>query len=140
MKPLPCRDKELKGFSMNRQEILNRLSAFPYDRGGYWLVTGAAMVVYGIREQAADIDLGCSTEMADLLEAEGCPYQLTPDEKRWFRFGDSIEIFEGWLKDSVQVIDGFQAVSLKGLMEMKRELGREKDLKDIELIESYMRR
>ena len=140
MIPLPCRNEKLKGLNMNRQEILARLSAFPYDRNEYWLVTGAAMVVYGVREQAADIDLGCSTEMADLLEADGCPYQRTPDGKRWFRFSDSIEIFESWVKDSVQVIDGFQAVSLKGLMEMKRELGREKDLKDIDLIESFMRR
>ena len=123
---------------MNRQEILDQLSAFPYDRGEYWVVAGAAMVIYGIREQAADIDLGCSKKMADQLEANGYLYRWTADGKRWFRSGGSIEIFEEWLRDSIVLIDGFQIVSLKGLVEMKRELGREKDLKDIELIRSFI--
>ena len=30
---------------MNRQEILDRLSAFPYDRGEYWIVAGAAFTL-----------------------------------------------------------------------------------------------
>ena len=123
---------------MNRQEILDRLSAFPYDRGEYWIVAGAAMVVRGFREQTADIDLGCSRKMADRLEADGRLYRRTADGKRWFRSGDSIEIFEDWLRDSVETVGGFQTVSLQGLIEMKRELGREKDLKDIKLIRSFM--
>ena len=124
---------------MNRQEILDRLSVFPFDRGEYWIVAGAAMVVYGIREQTADIDLGCSVKMADQLEAEGCLYRKTADGKRWFRTGGSIEIFEAWGRDSVELIGSFQIVSLNGLIEMKQELGREKDLKDIELIRSFKR-
>ena len=53
---------------MDRQEILNRLMAFPYDRDEYWVITGSAMVMYGIKEHAGDIDLGCSVKMADLLD------------------------------------------------------------------------
>ena len=55
---------------MDRQEILNQLRAFPYDRNEYWVVTGAAMVLYGFKEQTGDIDLGCSKKLADLLEAK----------------------------------------------------------------------
>ena len=33
---------------MNRQEILEQLKAFPYDRNEYWVITGSAMVIYGI--------------------------------------------------------------------------------------------
>ena len=32
----------------NRQEILDRLKTFPYDRNEYWVITGSAMVIYGI--------------------------------------------------------------------------------------------
>ena len=56
---------------MNRQEILDRLKAFPYDRNEYWIVAGSAMVIYGIRDETGDIDLGCSARMADLLESDG---------------------------------------------------------------------
>ena len=59
---------------MDRQEILNRLMAFPYDRDEYWVITGSAMVMYGIKEHAGDIDLGCSVKMADLLESDGYLY------------------------------------------------------------------
>lgn len=56
---------------MDKREILNCLSEFPYDRNEYWVITGGAMVLYDIREQTADIDLGCSERLADRLEADG---------------------------------------------------------------------
>ena len=119
---------------MDRREILDRLRAFPYDRGEYWVITGAAMVLYGFREQTADIDLGCSAALADRLEAEGVPFRRMTNGKRWFRYADAVELFEGWLRGSVETVEGFPVISLEGLLDMKRELGREKDKKDIELI------
>ena len=124
---------------MNRQEILDQLKAFPYDRNEYWVITGSAMVIYGIREQAGDIDLGCSAEMADLLESDGYLIGRTKDGNRWFKVGKSIEIFESWLFDSVMEISGFQVISPSGLIEMKKRIGREKDFRDIELIESFLK-
>ena len=123
---------------MNRQEILEQLKAFPYDRNEYWLITGSAMVIYGIKEQAGDIDLGCSAKMADLLESDRYLFGRTKDGNRWFRVGESIEIFESWLYGSVTEIDGFQVISLKGLIEMKEKIGREKDFRDIELIRAFL--
>ena len=123
---------------MNRQEILELLKAFPYDRNEYWVVTGSAMVLYGIKEQAGDIDIGCSVKMADLLESDGYLFGRTKDGNRWFKVGDTIEIFESWLYDSVIRIHDFQVISLNGLIEMKKKIGREKDLRDIGLIESFL--
>ena len=125
---------------MDRKEILEALEAFPYDRGGYGVITGAAMVLYGIREQTADIDLGCTAELADRMEADGLPFRRTGDGKRWLRYGDTVEIFEEWLQDTVVTVDGFPVVSLRGLIGMKQALGREKDLRDIALIRAYMGR
>ena len=124
---------------MDRQELLKHLSQFPYDRKEYWIITGGAMVLYGIKEQTADIDLGCSTQMADRLDADGYFYRRTDNGKRWFKYGNTIEIFEGWLCDTVKMVEGFPVISIKGLIEMKQEIGREKDLKDIELIKSFTR-
>ena len=126
------------GGFMNRQEILEQLKAFPYDRNEYWVITGSAMVIYGIKEQAGDIDLGCSEKMADLLESDGYLFGRTKDGNRWFKVGESIEIFESWLCDSVNEINGFQVVSLNGLIEMKKKIGREKDFRDIELIRTFL--
>ena len=125
---------------MDREEIIRRLAEFPYERGEYWLGGGGALALYGIREQTADIDLGCSSKMADLLEADGCLVRKTPDGKRCFRYGESIEIFEDWLRGSVETVDGIPVASLPCLLEMKRALGREKDLRDIERIREYLAR
>ena len=125
---------------MDKQGILKCLSEFPYDRNEYWVITGGAMVLYGIRQQTADIDLGCSKRLADLLEADGFLFRRTEDGKRWFRYGESIEIFEEWLMDGIESVYGFSIVSVQGLIEMKQELGREKDLKDIELIKAFINR
>ena len=125
---------------MNKQDILSALERFPYGRGGYWVITGGAMVLYGIREQTADIDLGCNKETADRLEADGYLSKRMDNGHRQFKYGDTIEIFEGWLRDSVRTVDGFQVISIKGLIEMKKEIGREKDKRDIELIKAFLER
>ena len=127
------------GDGMNRQDILQALNAFPYDRDGYWLITGCAMVLYGFRDETGDIDLGCTKEMADRLEADGYPARREGGG-RCFRYGDDIEIFEGWMEGRTVTADGFKVVSPEGLIEMKRALGREKDLRDIALINEYLAR
>ncbi len=47
---------------------------------------------------------------------------------------DDIEIFENWKCGSIEYIEGIPVLLLDGLIEMKQELGREKDFKDIALI------
>ena len=97
-------------------------------------------VLYGIREETADIDLGCTPKLADRLEAEGYLYQITPGGNRWFKLGGRWEVFENWLYDSVVTLEGIPVISLKGLREMKLRLGREKDLKDVRLIDDYLKK
>ncbi len=121
---------------MERADMLARLRALPYDPSEYWVITGGAMVLYGLRERTHDIDLGCKSRMADGLEAEGYLYQITEDGNRWFKLGDDLEVFENWLYDRVVPVDGVPVISLPGLLAMKQALGREKDLRDIRLIQT----
>ena len=122
---------------MNRLEIITELCAFPYDRADYWVVAGGAMVLYGVRPETGDIDLGCTRALADRLAADGYPYRLTDDGRRRFRYGKCIELFEEWLYDRTETVEGFRVISLEGLIEMKTALGREKDLRDIALIRAF---
>ena len=122
---------------MDKTEIIEILNKFPFDREDYWIITGGAMVLYGFREQTSDIDLGCNAKMADELEREGFLYRYTESGNRQFKYGECIEVFENWLCDAVTYIEGFPVITVKGLIEMKRELGRDKDLRDIRLIEEH---
>ena len=126
--------------TMKKDAILAKLDSFPYGTDGFWLVTGAAMVVLGIKEETDDIDMGCTTEAADRLEADGYLYKVMEDGNRWFKINRDIEVFENWLYDSIVLLDGYPVISLQGIREMKQRLGRDKDLQDIQLIDMFISR
>ncbi|MBR3293454.1 MAG: hypothetical protein IKI69_03395 [Oscillospiraceae bacterium] len=125
---------------MNKQEIIQKLQDLDLPKEDYWLVAGSAMVMHGIREETRDIDLGCSKKLADRLEAEACPTELLTDGSRRIVLGNEIEFFENWLFDRVEWIDGFPVISLQGLIFMKQQLGREKDLADLAAIKDYIQK
>ena len=123
---------------MNKQDIINRLKEFPYSKDEYWVITSSAMVLYGIREMTHDIDMGCTSRMANQLEKDGYVPTITESGNRKFLIEDDIEIFENWKYGSVERIDDIPVLSLDGLIEMKKSLGRDKDYRDISLIKEFM--
>ena len=124
---------------MTRADILERLRALDWPTDEYWLVAGGAMVMYGLRPETHDLDLGCTTARADALAAAGVPYKEMEDGSgRWFSVSGDVEAFENWLMDRVELVDGVPVVSLNGLREMKRALGREKDLRDVARIDAFL--
>lgn len=122
---------------MTKQDILDRHASLGLDAGEYWVVAGAAMVLYGLRERTHDIDLGCTPALADRLERQYAPERF-PDGTRAFHIGDDVEIFENYRIGPATAVCGVPAVTLDGLCAMKRALGREKDLRDVALIEASL--
>jgi len=123
---------------MKKEEILKRLKELPYPKEEYWLITGAAMVVYGMREETHDIDLGCSKKLADQLEKDGYLCRKNENGKRSFQIGGTFEIFEEWKTGTLQWEEDCQLLSPEGLIAMKSALGRQKDLRDIALIRAWL--
>lgn len=123
---------------LNRQEIVGLLRETALDKTAYWVTSGAAMVLYGLRDRTRDIDLGCTTSMADRLEQKGYPVEILQDGSRKIAFSDRIELFENWLEGGIVLLEGLPVVSLEGLLRMKEALGREKDLEDIRLIKEQL--
>ena len=136
-----CKERYKPGAqkTMDKTEIIEELNRFPYSKKDYWVLTGGAMVLYGIKEQTSDIDLGCSLKLADELERDGFFFRFTESGRRHFKYEDNIEIFENWIKDTVTLIENVPVVTIPGLIEMKRELGREKDSKDLDMIYDYLK-
>lgn len=119
----------------NKPSLLQRLKELPFPEEEYWVVAGGAMVLHGFRPQTRDIDLGCSTLLADKLEQQGYGVLLCDDGTRRILYSEDIEIFENWIEGTVEIISGVPVVSVDGLIQMKKRLGREKDLVDVALIE-----
>lgn len=119
----------------DKKTLLEKLEQMGLDRSQYWLITGGAMVLYGAKEQTADIDLGCTSQLADQLQQEGCAVERMPDGTRRIVYDGQVELFEDWLEDQIVLWEGVPVISRKGLVAMKRKLGREKDFRDIELLQ-----
>ena len=119
----------------DKNSLIQRLQEIPFSKSEYWVVAGGAMVLHGFRTQTHDIDLGCSTLLADKLEQQGYVVSHCEDGTRKILYSENIEIFENWLDGSVEIISGIPVVCVDGLIQMKKKLGREKDLEDIALIE-----
>lgn len=115
--------------------LLRRLRKLPFSEKEYWVVAGGAMVLHGFRPQTRDIDLGCTMLLANKLEQQGYAVSYCEDGTRKILYSENIEIFENWIEDTVEIIGGVPVVSIDGLIEMKKKLGRQKDLEDIALIE-----
>ena len=120
----------------DKHSLLRCLQALSFPQNEYWVVAGGAMVLHGLRPQTRDIDLGCSTRFADRLEQQGCIVSRCADGTRKIQYSENIEIFENWIEGTVELISGVPVVSLDGLIQMKKKLGRAKDFADIALIEN----
>ena len=122
---------------LHKEEIVRLLTEAAFDIEEYWIVSGAAMVLYGIRDATRDIDLGCTSQMADKLEQTGYPTEVLRDGSRRIVFSETIEIFENWIEDAAIFLDGLPVISLDGMIIMKEKLRREKDQRDIRLIKEF---
>ncbi len=119
----------------DKYSLLRRLQELPFSEQEYWVIAGSAMVLHGFRSQTHDIDLGCSTLLADILEQQGYTVSRYEDRTRKILYSEDVEIFENWIEGTVEIISGVPVVCVDGLIRMKKKLGRDKDLTDIALIE-----
>lgn len=121
----------------NKQQILDKLNSLGFPRDQYCIMTGAALVLYGIRHETADIDIGCSSLLFDQLLQKGYEAEQRKIHKGIVIDG-CVEIFEGWTSDKILFIEGIPVADIHYIRQFKEQLGREKDLRDIKLIDSFL--
>lgn len=124
---------------LHREDILRLLKELDFLGDGCWLTSGAALVLYGVKEATRDIDLICTTELADQLEQRGFPFRKDGlDGTRIFQINDKVEVLEDWQTDEVIELEGLKIASLLSIRKQKEALGREKDFEDIRLIDCFL--
>lgn len=128
-------DKGLLG----REDVLSIARGIEFMGPECWLTSGAALVLFGVRENTRDVDLVCTKELADRLEAEGDPFRRDGlDNTRIFSINEHVEVLEDWETEEVVEIEGLRSASLLSIRKQKEALGREKDLRDIALIDGFI--
>lgn len=122
---------------LKEQQILDKLKSLNFPVDDYCVMTGAALVLYGVREETADIDIGCNARLfAELLQRGFNTEQR--NEHKGIVIDKCVEIFEGWLPDRKTLIKGIPVADILEIRKYKEQLGRDKDLKDIELINRFL--
>jgi hypothetical protein len=121
-----------------KEDIIKRLNELNFNKDLYWITTGAAMVLYGIKEFTSDIDLGCDSKLISILESTGIKATILSDNTKRIKIEPDVEIFENWGSGDTRFIDSHPVLSPESIIKIKQELGREKDIKDIKLLEEYL--
>ncbi|WP_346849061.1 hypothetical protein [uncultured Clostridium sp.] len=124
---------------LGKEYIVKILKNMELPLSEYWITSGAGLVIHGVKETTNDIDLGCTTNLVELFLKKGCKYTVEKDNSRIIQINDTIEILENWFVDEIVIIDGLPVGSLESIKKQKAQLGREKDIKDIKLIDDYIK-
>lgn len=127
----------------NKETIIEDIKSlnlkYPHE-----LLMGGSLVLHDMRDTTNDIDLSIHP---DDFKAISSKYNLKPvltslGNYNIIFYGNhgTIELFE--VKDieehHTDIIDGIHCQTLKNILSMKKYFNREKDQKDIILIESYL--
>lgn len=116
---------------ITKPEIKKMISEFFNEHGEYPVVfAGAALVMYGLRSLTTDIDCFVSSNLFEELKKT-----WPTNEKGYVKYKDVFEVSTWNHEGNVFIIDTVVCLSLDEIVKQKKEWGREKDLRDLELIE-----
>lgn len=134
---------------MKFEDLIKELDKLNLPVDQYVIVSSGSLAVRGIRE-ARDLDISVSAKLwSDLIKT----YPAIDEHGiSKIEIGDIIEILGGGsffhdesiatyqqIFDSADVIDGKRYMNLELLRKFKVKMGREKDQKDVELIDEYLK-
>jgi hypothetical protein len=131
-------------------DIISDVKKLQLPVGKYSVVGGSALAARGIRE-AGDIDLIVTEDLYEKLKADGWEEkEKKPDHYHLYK--GNVEVAKSFAHiercklqpenviGGSEIINGVPFMSLNDLLELKRAMAREKDLRDIRLIENYLGR
>lgn len=124
---------------MNRQEIIRRLRDLELPKNEYYVLSGASLVLRGIREICSDIDLCISEELFSDVKDR---LKMTPDKLNscnFYQLSDALEIVVD-KKDHFNMEEGdeFNLENIKTILAFKESRNLPKDQQDIANIKKYL--
>ena len=133
-------------------DIFKKLKELNFPKGEY-VVAGGAMAAHGIRE-AHDLDILVTPKLYEHLLNNGwvkCVCKQCTKVNRFMLKKEDVDILPDytfgnyigdvdWLIKNADMIQGYPFINLVEFMKFKKELGRPKDIKDIELIKEYLKK
>lgn len=123
---------------INRNDIVGIIKKYNFDSKDYIIISGAAMVLYGIKEQTGDIDIAVSPKMfGQLLLNHNCEFEKTERGNPCYFIDKVINFSENYYNENRKYVEGLPLQTIDDLIKLKKGLHREKDIKDLQLIKDF---
>ena len=124
---------------MNKIELLNLLEELNFPKDEYYVLSGASLVLRGIREEANDLDLCISEELFKQIKDK---YNLTEEKKNecgFYKINDNLEIVVDKKEDfNMEIGEKYNLENLQTILDFKLKRNLPKDKKDIANIKIYL--
>lgn len=124
---------------MTKNDILQILRSYNLDSCQYIVISGAAMVLLGIKKETYDIDIAVTEELKNyLLENYKCNFErINEYGNPCYMIDDIINFSVTYYEDNRIYIEKIPIQTLDSLLKLKQNLNRDKDNFDIVLIKKY---
>lgn len=125
---------------MNKYELLSLVDSLDLPKGEYYILGGGSLLMCGLRETTADLDLCVSISLFEKLRKK---YNLKEEDKNecgFYRINDLVEIVPSDKSNfTMMEVDGYYIEDLKRILTFKKSRNLPKDQKDIINIENYLK-
>lgn len=123
---------------MNKEEILQTLKDYNFNKEEILIISGASMVINNIKEKTNDIDIAVSKEYEKILiDKYGAKIKQKFDNYNVYTIDKKIDFSAHYYNNEYDIKYGYKIQKPKEILKIKQQFKREKDIKDIELINNY---
>lgn len=124
---------------MDKSELLKMLKELNLPKDEYYVLSGASLVIRGIREKCSDLDLCISEELFEQIKDK---YELTDDKKNecgFYHISDMLEVVvDEKSKFNMEEGSEYNLEDLNTILDFKIKRNKPKDQVDIENIKKYL--
>lgn len=124
-----------KGNKMNKEQYIEALEKLNLPKSEFIILSGGSLLMRGLREVSADLDLCATKKLAEQIDL----YNAPKDDKGFFTPFENCQMMDDFDKFEYDVVDGYNCESLESILAFKKSKMRPKDIKDIEVIEEYLK-
>ena len=124
---------------MKKIELLNLLKELNFPKDEYYVLSGASLVLRGIKEEANDLDLCISKELFNQIKNK---FNLTDERKNesgFYKINDNLEIVVDKKENfKMEIGEKYNLENLQTILDFKIKRNKPKDKDDIENIKKYL--
>ena len=124
---------------MKKMEFLNLLEKLHFPKDEYYVLSGASLVLRGIRKEANDLDLCISEELFNEIKDKYNLAEGNKNECGFYKINDNLEIVVNKKEDfKMEIGEKYNLEDLQTILDFKIKRNKPKDQKDIENIKKHL--